>query len=89
MKSPAPTLALVTQILCEQLGLDHDQVKPESGLTKDLGADSLDVVEVIMAVEEESGLDIPDADVETLERKGNGDITVQQLITYLQEHGEE
>lgn len=88
MKPPAPTLALVTQILCEQLGLEHDQVKPESGLTKDLGADSLDTVEVIMSFEEEFGLDIPDGDVETLERKGNGDITVQQILNYLQEHVE-
>lgn len=86
MKPPAPTLALVTQILCEQLGLDHEQVKPESGISKDLGADSLDTVEVIMSFEEEFGLDIPDDDVETLERKGNGDITVQQILNYLQEH---
>ncbi|MDP1589824.1 MAG: acyl carrier protein, partial [Prosthecobacter sp.] len=76
MKPPAPTLALVTQILCEQLGLEPDQVKPESGLSKDLGADSLDTVEIIMAFEEEFGLDIPDHDVENLEHKGNGDITV-------------
>ncbi len=86
MKPPAPTFALVTQILCEQLGLDHDQVKPESGLSKDLGADSLDVVEVIMAFEEEFGLDIPDDDVEALQHRGGGDITVQQILAYLQEH---
>lgn len=84
MKPPAPNLTLVTQILCKQLGLDPDQVKPESGFSKDLGADSLDVVEIIMAFEEEFGLDIPDVDVETLQHRGNGDITVQQILTYLQ-----
>lgn len=43
MKPPAPTLALVTQILCEQLALEPEQVKPESGFSKDLGADSLEM----------------------------------------------
>ncbi len=47
-------------IITEQLGLDDDEVTPDSSLTDDLGADSLDVVEVVMALEEEFGIEIDD-----------------------------
>ena len=48
----------VKQIIAEQLGVDEPEIKPESHFVDDLGADSLDVVELVMAVEEEFGVDI-------------------------------
>lgn len=56
----------VTEIIVEQLGVSADQVKPESKMIEDLGADSLDAVELVMAVEEEFGIEIPDEDAEKL-----------------------
>lgn len=56
----------VTEIIVEQLGVSADQVKPESKLIEDLGADSLDAVELVMAVEEEFGIEVPDEDAEKL-----------------------
>ncbi|MDP3779105.1 MAG: acyl carrier protein [bacterium] len=54
----------VTAILVEQLGVEEKEVTPDASLIDDLGADSLDLVEVIMALEEEFDLDIPDEDSE-------------------------
>ena len=56
----------VTSIIVEQLSVEADAVVPEANLLDDLGADSLDVVELVMAIEEEFGIEIPDDDVENI-----------------------
>ncbi len=56
----------VKKIVVEQLGVSEDQVTPEAKFIEDLGADSLDLVELVMALEEEFGSDIPDEDAEKL-----------------------
>ena len=61
----------VTEIIVEQLGVSADQVKPESNLIEDLGADSLDAVELVMAVEEEFGIEVPDEEAEMLRSVGD------------------
>lgn len=60
----------LVKIIADQLGVDAAECKPEARLLEDLGADSLDVVELIMAVEEEFGLEIPDEDAENLATVG-------------------
>jgi len=67
----------VKHIIVEQLGVDADEVKAEASFVDDLGADSLDVVELVMALEEEFGLEISDEDAEKLR-------TVQQAIQYIE-----
>ena len=67
----------VKHIIVEQLGVDEDEVKAEASFVDDLGADSLDVVELVMALEEEFELEISDEDAEKL-------ITVQKAIEYIQ-----
>ena len=67
----------VKHIIVEQLGVDADEVKPEASFVDDLGADSLDVVELVMALEEEFGLEISDEDAEKLR-------TVRQAIEYIE-----
>ena len=67
----------VREIVALQLGINEEDVQPESTFTGDLGADSLDVVELIMALEEEFEIDLPDEDVEKFE-------TVADVIHYLQ-----
>jgi acyl carrier protein len=69
----------VKHIIVEQLGVDEDEVKPEASFVDDLGADSLDVVELVMALEEEFGLEISDEDAEKL-------ATVQQATEYIAKH---
>ena len=61
----------VTEIIVEQLGVSADQVKPEAKLIEDLGADSLDAVELVMAVEEEFGIEVADEDAEKLATVGD------------------
>ena len=56
----------VNSIIVEQLGVDADEVTPEASFTDDLGADSLDIVELVMAFEEEFGIEIPDEDAEKI-----------------------
>ncbi len=70
----------VKDIIVEQLGVNADQVKPEASFIDDLGADSLDTVELVMAFEEEFGADIPDEDAEKL-------TTVGAVIDYMQSKG--
>ncbi len=63
----------VKEIVCEQLGISEEEVSPEKHFIDDLGADSLDIVELVMAMEEEFDLDIPDEDAEKM--KTVGDVT--------------
>ena len=66
----------VRKIVSEQLGTDEDQIKNESSFIDDLGADSLDTVELVMALEEEFDTEIPDEEAEKIS-------TVQQAIDYI------
>ncbi|SVD38381.1 uncharacterized protein METZ01_LOCUS391235, partial [marine metagenome] len=59
------------KIIVEQLGVNEDQVKPEAKFIEDLGADSLDTVELVMALEEEFGTEIPDEEAEKLQSVGD------------------
>ena len=68
----------VKEIIADQLGVDIEQIKPESKFVDDLGADSLDVVELIMAFEEEFGVEIPDEDAEKI-------ATVGDVLNYIEE----
>ena len=70
----------VKDIIVEQLGVNKDQVTPEASFIEDLGADSLDTVDLVMAFEEEFGAEIPDEDAEKL-------TTVGGVINYLKEKG--
>jgi acyl carrier protein len=70
----------VIKIIEEQLGVDSDRVKPEASFIDDLGADSLDIVELVMAMEEEFDIEIPDEDAEKLR-------TVQDVLKYLEGKG--
>ncbi|MBU2504437.1 MAG: acyl carrier protein, partial [Candidatus Omnitrophica bacterium] len=56
----------IKEIIAEQLGVKKEEIKPESSFIDDLGADSLDTVEVVMALEEEFGIEIPDEDAEKI-----------------------
>ncbi len=70
----------VKDIIVEQLGVDPEKVKAEASFIDDLGADSLDIVELVMAMEEEFDLEIPDEDAEKLK-------TVNDVQTYLTTKG--
>lgn len=70
----------VKEIIVEQLGVNAEQVTPEASFIDDLGADSLDTVELIMAFEEAFGAEIPDEDAEKL-------TSVGKVIDYLKEKG--
>ena len=69
----------VKHIIVEQLGVDEDEVKAEASFVDDLGADSLDVVELVMALEEEFGMEISDEDAEKL-------TTVREATAYIESH---
>ncbi len=69
----------VKQIIVEQLDVSEDEVTPEASFVDDLGADSLDIVELVMAMEETFDVEIPDEEAENLR-------TVQDAINYIQEH---
>jgi len=70
----------VKDIIVEQLGVNADQVTADASFIEDLGADSLDTVELVMAFEEEFGADIPDEDAEKL-------TTVGAVVKYMKEKG--
>jgi len=76
-----PVADRVKEIIVEQLGVNPDQVTPEAKFIEDLGADSLDTVELVMAFEEEFGAEIPDEDAEKLQSVGD-------VIKYIEERGE-
>ncbi len=78
--SEKPTEQRVKDIIVEQLGVKADQVTPEAKFIEDLGADSLDTVELVMALEEEFGMEIPDEQAEKLQ-------TVGDVIKYVEELG--
>ena len=61
----------VKQIIADQLGIDEDEVTPEASFIDDLGADSLDIVELIMALEEEFNMEIPDEEAEKISTVGD------------------
>lgn len=67
----------IKSIIVEQLGVGMEEVTPEASFIEDLGADSLDIVELIMALEEEFDMEIPDEDAEKIQ-------TVQDVINYVQ-----
>ncbi|NLP00584.1 MAG: acyl carrier protein [Clostridiaceae bacterium] len=69
----------VKDIIVEQLGVDEEEVKMESSFIDDLGADSLDIVELIMALEEEFELEIPDKEAEKI-------ATVGDAVEYIKAH---
>ena len=68
----------ITEIIVEQLGVKAEEVTPEASFVDDLGADSLDTVELVMALEEEFGIEIPDEDAEKIQ-------TVGDAIKYIEE----
>lgn len=67
----------IVSIIVEQLGVSKEEVVPQASFIEDLGADSLDIVELIMALEEEYDMEIPDEDAEKIQ-------TVQDVISYVQ-----
>jgi acyl carrier protein len=69
----------VKQLISEQLGVDEAEVTPSASFVDDLGADSLDQVELVMALEEAYDLEISDADAEKI-------LTVQDAISYIEKH---
>ncbi|MCU0610819.1 MAG: acyl carrier protein [Candidatus Eisenbacteria bacterium] len=69
----------VTEIIMEQLGVEEDEVKPEASFIEDLGADSLDTVELVMALEEEFDMEIPDEEAEKID-------TVGKAMEYIKSH---
>ena len=69
----------IIRMIADQLQIDEEQVKPDASFMDDLGADSLDTVELIMALEEEFDIEIPDSEAEKIR-------TVQQALDYLDEN---
>ncbi|MEN9283463.1 MAG: hypothetical protein RLZZ179_956 [Verrucomicrobiota bacterium] len=71
----------VRDIIVDQLGVNADQVVKEARFIEDLGADSLDTVELVMAFEEEFSIEVPDEEAEKLQ-------TVGDVVTYVEEHSQ-
>lgn len=69
----------VCEVLAQQLGLEENEIMPESRLKEDLGADSLDMVELIMAMEEEFDVDIPDEEAQNIR-------TVADAVNYVEQY---
>jgi acyl carrier protein len=77
MATPEENSERVKSIIVEQLGVSLEEVTPQASFIEDLGADSLDIVELIMALEEEFNVEIPDEDAEKIQ-------TVDDVIKYVQ-----
>jgi acyl carrier protein len=71
----------VKDIIINELGVEAEKVTPEASFVEDLGADSLDTVELVMAFEEEFGMEIPDEEAEKLQ-------TVRDAVNYIQQHAQ-
>ena len=71
------TLDIIKEVVIDKLGVDESAIKPESHFIDDLGADSLDTVELIMEFEEEFGIEIPDEDAENI-------MTVGAALAYIE-----
>jgi acyl carrier protein len=76
-----PVADRVKKIIVDQLGVEEDLVTPGASFVDDLGADSLDTVELVMALEEEFGIEIPDEDAEKITR-------VKEAVDYIDKHAE-
>ena len=72
----------IRSIISEKLGIDEEEITMESAFIEDLKADSLDIVELIMALEDELEMEIPDEEAETF-------VTVADIVKFMKEHGEE
>ena len=72
----------IRAIVAGQLGVEADQVVPEASILDDLGADSLDVVELVMALEEEFDIEVPDQDVEGIRTVGDVESYVVARVSY-------
>ena len=73
------TFDKIKQIIADQLGIDEEEVVPGASFIDDLGADSLDIVELVMAFEEEFDMEIPDEDAEKIK-------TVQNVVDYIKNY---
>ncbi|MBC8346624.1 MAG: acyl carrier protein [Candidatus Marinimicrobia bacterium] len=71
------TIDKVVEVVIDKLGVEEDKIVPDASFIDDLGADSLDTVELIMQLEEEFGIEIPDEDAETI-------TTVQKAVDYIE-----
>ena len=80
MSDETSTEDRIKKIVVDQLGVKPDQVTPEAKFIEDLGADSLDTVELVMALEEEFGNEIPDEETEKL-------VTVGHVVSYIEDNG--
>ena len=69
----------VKKIVSEQLGVDEEQITPDASFVEDLNADSLDLVDLIMTLEEQFGMEISDEDAEKI-------VTIQDAVNYIEEH---
>ena len=77
--SDKPIEEKVKEIIVEQLGVNPEQVTPTASFIEDLGADSLDIVELVMALEEQYGMEISDEDAEKIR-------TVKDVVNYIEAH---
>ncbi len=77
--NPDAIFEKVKEVIVDQLGVEDEAVTAETSFIDDLGADSLDLVELIMALEEEFGIEIPDADAEKV-------VTVGDVVNYIKEN---
>ena len=76
----ASTYDRLKKIVVEQLGVDEDEVKPEASFVDDLNADSLDLVELIMSLEEEFGMEISDEDAEKIKSVGDAQEYIEEHV---------